>query len=246
MSVGGFHVSTLSQSEVVSTITELGCTYEGVRTAFALHVGGLAYAGDSEVTQAYNVADIIYADGIAVVAAGFLIHGRYAQRSATTDIGVSILRRMAARLHRSVRVALIGGESGLAESAAKSLESTADVEVVCVSDGYASDWDERIAQLSRQSPDVVFVGMGAPKEMLWLFEKRDSLPGALYVTCGGWFNFLAGRERRAPRVLQRLGFEWVYRLLQDPRGKSRRYVVGIWHTLRVVVLGWRAKRRPSQ
>ncbi len=67
----------------------------------------------------------------------------------------------------------------------------------------------------------------------WITDS-SCLP-ALVITCGGWFNFLAGRERRAPRVMQQAGLEWVFRILHDPRGKAWRYLSGAWYTAGAII-----------
>jgi N-acetylglucosaminyldiphosphoundecaprenol N-acetyl-beta-D-mannosaminyltransferase len=73
---------------------------------------------------------------------------------------------------------------------------------------------------------VLFVALTTPKKELFLARWRSTLEVPFVMGVGGAFDVLAGRRRRAPRVLQRLGLEWAYRLLQDPKHLLRRYAVG--------------------
>jgi N-acetylglucosaminyldiphosphoundecaprenol N-acetyl-beta-D-mannosaminyltransferase len=68
--------------------------------------------------------------------------------------------------------------------------------------------------------------MGAPREMLWVRNWYHHLPHLLLLTCGGWFGFLAGDERRAGALLRRSGLEWIARVAQSPRRLGPRYARG--------------------
>ena len=81
-----------------------------------------------------------------------------------------------------------------------------------------------IAQLRDVAPDIVFVCLGAPKQELWYLQWRDQLPPAVYIGAGAAVDFAADRVRRAPKLVQRIGAEWVWRLAQEPRRLAGRYL----------------------
>jgi N-acetylglucosaminyldiphosphoundecaprenol N-acetyl-beta-D-mannosaminyltransferase len=201
--------------------------------AFALHVGGLNAASDPAVRRAYACADLSYADGIAVVLLARLAGASSIERTPTTDLGPVLLDSMAGQGAR--RVFLIGGADGLAEAAGRRLARDHDVTVVGTMSGYDVDRDSFLAALRAARPDVVIVGLGSPREMLFLADLRCDLPPALYLTCGGWFGFLVGEEQRAPEALRSSGLEWVWRLKQSPRRLAGRYARGLWTTVRLSV-----------
>lgn len=80
-----------------------------------------------------------------------------------------------------------------------------------------------IALINDARPDFIWVGLGAPKQEEWMYDHRGAL-NAVSVGVGAGFDYLAGHIRRAPRIMQVLCLEWLYRLLQDPKRLWKRYV----------------------
>lgn len=211
--VASICVADLTQEEVVSTAAQPAC--EKARLVYALHVGGLLHLGDDDFVAAMENADLVYADGVAVVLLARAAGAGRLERAATTDIGIPVITHLAQELGRTVRIGLVGGPPGLAERAGTALEAAADAEVVLTADGYFDADEALLVSLRECKPDLVVVGLGMPYEAKWTFSHRKALPAAVILTCGGWFGFLAGEERRAPAALQRAGLEWTYRLRQD-------------------------------
>jgi N-acetylglucosaminyldiphosphoundecaprenol N-acetyl-beta-D-mannosaminyltransferase len=75
-------------------------------------------------------------------------------------------------------------------------------------------------------PDVVWVGLGSPKQDLWMAMHRERLEASLLVGVGAAFDFYTGRVRQAPRWMMRIGLEWLFRLFQEPQRLWRRYLLG--------------------
>lgn len=80
-----------------------------------------------------------------------------------------------------------------------------------------------IAEIEKASPDFIWVGLGAPKQELWMMHAQGCVSG-LMAGVGAAFDFMSGEKKRAPVVLQKLGLEWFYRLMQDPRRLFPRYI----------------------
>ncbi len=177
-----------------------------------------------------RAADVVYADGGSVVWLAKLAGAHRVARAPTTDIGWDIMRAFRERTGRVPRVALIGGPEGLTTGASAVLESAGVADVVLVDHGYHTDWTQPLADLREADPDITVVGLGAPYEMIWCQKHRDELPNGLVLTCGGWFSYIVGDERRAPRVLRRSGLEWIARIAQSPRRLGPRYARGVGAT----------------
>ena len=116
---------------------------------------------------------------------------------------------------------------------------------MCVTDFFDADESAGIiAGINAARPDVLVLGLSSPRQEFWLAEHGGELEATLRWCVGGLLDYVAGKERRAPAWLCRLGGEWLFRLLVDPLGKWRRYLVGnplfVWNTLR-----WAMRRKPS-
>lgn len=90
-----------------------------------------------------------------------------------------------------------------------------------------------LKDIRESGADVVWVGLGMPKQEIWMDEVSNELPGLAIIGVGAAFDFLAGTVKQAPQWMQRSGLEWLYRLLQEPRRLWRRY---IWNNPAYVVL----------
>ena len=232
--LGPFLVDDLDRIEVVERAVDLAisATTRPVR-AYGLHVGGLNYQFNNEFTGELEDAELVYADGGSVVLLSRLAGAGRLERSPTTDIGWDVLRRFAERQGRPARIAMIGGPPGLAHRAGQVLACAGLGELVFEADGYPDDWSVAVERLSQAQLDVCVVGLGAPREMLWVRTWLDQLPPSLILTCGGWFGFLAGEEKRGRGLLRAAGLEWISRVAQSPRRLAGRYVRGAWSTLRL-------------
>jgi N-acetylglucosaminyldiphosphoundecaprenol N-acetyl-beta-D-mannosaminyltransferase len=247
--VGPFQVLDASRAEVVRTAVDRVVQRPAPQVvAYALHVGGLNHRDDPDYVAAMADADLVYADGGAVVALARLVGAHAIERAPTTDVGWDILHDLRESLGRLPRLALVGGPPHLAERAGGALEAGLGGSVVAVTHGYHKDWAPVLQTIRSANPDVTIVGLGAPREMLWVHRWRHELPPGLILTCGGWFGFLAGEERRAPSLLRRPGLEWIARVTQSPRRLLPRYALGLWSTLALVPASlagrWKRRRYP--
>ena len=186
------------------------------------------------------------ADGLPIVWASRLAGTPLPERVPGSDLVLS-LPRAAARA--GLPVFLLGGNPGAAAAAARRLEALCpglqSVESYCPPFGFEDDPEEldRIKRaLQGAQPALVLVGLGFPKQERLISSLRSELPRAWFVGVGISLSFLAEEQPRAPVVLQRLGLEWMHRLLHEPRRLFRRYVVqGIPFGLRL--FGWALVQR---
>jgi N-acetylglucosaminyldiphosphoundecaprenol N-acetyl-beta-D-mannosaminyltransferase len=80
--------------------------------------------------------------------------------------------------------------------------------------------------INKAKPDVLWVGLGCPKQQLWMYEHKDEIDAPLMVGVGAAFDFLSGIKIQAPPFLRNNGFEWLFRLMTEPRRLWYRYLVG--------------------
>jgi len=175
-------------------------------------------------------AEMVVADGMPVVLASRLMRGSSLPERVT---GSSLICSLSARVLRTGgTVALIGGAPGVVDRAAQALSDENDgrgqIAFYSPAFGFESDPDEvaRIDGLfERAKPDVAFVGLGFPKQELLANRLRERFPSTWFVGCGGSIAMVAGEVSRAPRWVQALGAEWLFRLAQEPKRLFRRYIV---------------------
>jgi N-acetylglucosaminyldiphosphoundecaprenol N-acetyl-beta-D-mannosaminyltransferase len=174
-------------------------------------------------------ADLSVADGLSLVWASRFLRQFVPERVAGVDFMVQLCETAATH---GKTVYFLGGSPGAASRAAERLsESLPALRVVgvdCPPNGFTEDAEEcnRVAdRIGAAKPDLLFVGLGAPKQEYWI-ERYAHLPAKVMMGIGGSFEFTAGFRKRAPIVIQKTGFEWLWRLCMEPRRLWRRYLVG--------------------
>lgn len=202
-----------------------------------------ADAGSRELVLA---ASHRVADGQPIVWASRLAGTPVPERVPGSDLVLS-LPEAAARA--GVSVFLLGGSPGVAADAARRLQALnpglQHVGSYCPPFGFEDDPGEldRIKDALRAArPTLVLVGLGFPKQERLIRTLRPEFPGAWFAGVGISLSFLTGDQSRAPTMLQRLGLEWMHRLLHEPRRLFRRYVVrGLPFSCRL--FGWALAQR---
>ena len=162
-----------------------------------------------------------------------------AERVSGVDLVARICERAA---DKGYAVFLLGALPGVAEDAARSLQSRCTgLRIVGTRDGYFSPEDEPkvVQEIAEAKPDILFVGLGAPRQEKWISRHMEALQVPVAIGVGGTFDVLAGRAKRAPEWMQRAGLEWLYRLLREPSRLPRMWSLPrlIWMTL------WEALRK---
>jgi N-acetylglucosaminyldiphosphoundecaprenol N-acetyl-beta-D-mannosaminyltransferase len=199
-----------------------------------------------EVQATLNNAELNIADGAPIVWLARMRGGRLPGRVPGVDMLLGIAREAATT---GARLFLLGGANGVAESAAAVLR--ARFPGLLITGTYeppktsleSVDSEAIISRISEAGADILVVGLGHPKQDLWIAANRDRLPVAVAIGIGGSFDIIAGRFRRAPEWAQRCGLEWLYRLVQEPRRLFARYAtcaawffgvfvpIVLWHRL---------------
>ncbi|MES2859966.1 MAG: WecB/TagA/CpsF family glycosyltransferase [Pseudomonadota bacterium] len=139
------------------------------------------------------------------------------------------------------RVLYVGGERQTVERARDRLSACypgADIQVrdgffdaTCGSAGNA----EVLDQVRAFDPHILFVGMGMPRQELWILDNLDALPNCAVFSVGAAFDYEAGAQKAAPRWMGRMGIEWAFRLVNDPKRLARRYLIEPWSLSGVII-----------
>jgi N-acetylglucosaminyldiphosphoundecaprenol N-acetyl-beta-D-mannosaminyltransferase len=200
----------------------------------------------AELRAAYCDAGLVLADGWPVVAASRLLRRPLPERVAGSDLAPALFKA-AQKNNRPLRVFLLGAAPGVGERAAGNIQSRwPAVQVVGVYSpplGFERNDDENRSILSRireAAPQVLVVGLGAPKQELWVHRNRKEIAAPVALCVGATIDFLAGEKKRAPRFVRRLGLEWLHRMLSEPRRLAKRYARDAWIFPQLVWREWRS------
>lgn len=184
----------------------------------------MAARQDATLRAALLGADLGIPDGIGIVLASRLRRGRLRARVTGIDL-MQELCAMAAK--EGLGVYLFGAAAGVAEAAAASLARRyPGLRIAGTQHGYIAPEEEGEAaqKIAAAGAEMVFVGLGSPRQEYFVARHGAATGARVLVVVGGSFDVLSGRLRRAPASWQRLGLEWLYRLLQQP-GRWRRALV---------------------
>ena len=186
-----------------------------------------AYHSDAGLRAAMDQADLIDADGMPLVFASRIFSKTpLVERAATTDF---LLDAAALAAREGISFYFLGGRPGVAARAAEHLRSRfPDLKIAGVRHGYFTDAEEPmiISAIARSGAQILWVGMGTPRQEIFAARVREALPGLAWIrTCGGLFDHYGGGVSRAPYWMQRLGLEWLYRAAREPVRLGWRYLV---------------------
>jgi N-acetylglucosaminyldiphosphoundecaprenol N-acetyl-beta-D-mannosaminyltransferase len=212
---------------------EIARLVRGGQLGFVLNVNAhclnLCYE-DRTLRDSLNGADVVFCDGAGVMLAARMLGGRIPARITYAD-WIWQLADFAAAENFSLY--FLGARPGVAQEAARRLrERYPDLRIVGVRHGYfdhsagSAENREVLEEINAAAPDILLVGLGMPLQERWLEENRHVLDAGVALTCGAVFDYASERARRAPRLLTESGFEWLARLLREPRRLWRRYLVG--------------------
>lgn len=209
------------------------------------------FQSSPELRSAYEEAALVLADGAPIVAASRLLKRALPERVAGSDLAPALFKRVAAASAATpLTVFLLGAAPGVAERAATNIHARwPGVQVVGTLSpplGFEKDpaENERIlAAVGDAQPAVLLIGLGAPKQELWVHAHADRLDAKIALCIGATIDFLAGEKQRAPRWMRRLGLEWVHRLSTEPGRLAKRYLRDAWIFPQLVWRDWRRLAR---
>lgn len=227
--VGGMTLSVLTMDDAAAVMLDAARRHQrGNRPLYFTSANGevlARVASDKQVAALFAEADQVLADGQPlVVGSRFLCSLPLPQRVATTDL-----------FHYVARLAEQNGSTFYLFGAAEAENRRAAeiiardypaLKVVGRSHGYlqGAELDAKLAEINALAPDIFWLAMGVPREQFFIAEHSHKLSNVgLIKTSGGLFDHIAGKTRRAPALVQKLGLEWLWRIGQEPRRLFWRY-----------------------
>ena len=199
---------------------------------------------------AYRDSHLVLADGFPIVMASKLLNQPVPERVAGSELVPRLFNFF--NSYGELKVFLLGAAEGVAEVAAKNmLKQWPKVQTVGVYSppmGFENDKVECAKILTRIEackPDVVVVGLGAPKQELWVHRHHKLIPATVALCVGATIDFLAGEKKRAPLWMQQYNLEWAHRMLSEPQRLVKRYAKDAWVFPQLVARQWVADARTA-
>lgn len=192
---------------------------------------------DKEFQEVYKNADLILTDGMPLIWISKLKKISIKEKVSGSDLFPKVCE-MAAQ--KGYKVFLLGAAEGVAAKAAENLEEKYDglniVGTYSPSYGFEKHNEEIIKiidMINNLKPDILAVGLGAPKQEKFIYKFKDKLNVPISLAIGASIDFEAGNVARAPLWMQKLGLEWLYRLVKEPKRMFKRYLVDDLEILKI-------------
>lgn len=192
---------------------------------------------DPSLFPVIGSADLLIPDGIGVIKAAKILGTPLKEKVAGVVVGEKLAEALAAE--KTFSLFLLGGKPGVAEIAAQKLtEKYPGLKIAGLHDGYfKKDSDENetvLSEIRASGADVLYVCLGAPTQEKWIYANKAALPDVkILAGLGGSVDIYAGTAKRAPKIFIKLGLEWFYRLLKEPKRIGRmmslpKFYFGTW------------------
>ena len=169
---------------------------------------------NASLRTALEDAAMVLPDGIGIIYGARILGTPLQEKIPGIDFAENLMKKMA---YRGNSVYLFGAKPGIAERASENLKAKYPGLIIAgCTDGYFHDDRAIIQEINYVKPDLLLVCLGFPKQEIWMHSNRDNLDVGLMAGLGGSLDVFAGVVHRAPVAWQKLGLEWLYRLIKQP------------------------------
>lgn len=202
---------------------------------------------DPAFEECYNKASLVLADGNPLVWASKLLGTPLKALVTGSDLFPALCEHASANGHR---LFFLGGLEGVATKAADNLKALyPHIQIVGVySPPFGFDKNEEennkiIKMINTVQPDILFVGVGAPKQEKWMYKNIDALEVHVALGIGASFDFVAGTIKRAPAIVRKVGMEWFWRFSNEPKRLFKRYFIDSTQFIPIVLKQMKAAKK---
>lgn len=170
---------------------------------------------DNEFKKILNSADMATPDGIGIVIASKLNKIKIKERVSGYDLVQKIFYLIQ---NENYSIYFLGSSDEIIQLAKINMEKKfPGIKIIGTHNGFFNDDKKIVEQINLLKPDILLVGMGAPKQEKWIYKHKNVLNSKVFIGIGGSFDVMSGKIKRAPAILQQLGLEWLYRLISQPK-----------------------------
>lgn len=176
---------------------------------------------NNELKNILNGADLLVADGAGVILASKILRAPIKEKVSGIDLVKKLFKAFS---EKNVSFYILGGQPGVAEMAAVNIIAKHQkIKIVGYEHGYfkPEDENELIQKINSAEPDILLVGLGAPKQEFWISSNMHRLKCKILIGIGGSIDVFAGKVSLTPEFIRKAGFEWLHRLIREPRRIKR-------------------------
>jgi N-acetylglucosaminyldiphosphoundecaprenol N-acetyl-beta-D-mannosaminyltransferase len=232
----GLQIQALSKLDLVKIVSEAVANRSRVIVGnHNLHSLYLCF-NDPRMKAFYSLADYTHIDGMSLVLLGRVL-GLPVERKHRTGYMDLLPFLIDEAEKREWRIYYLGGKPGVAKKAAQRLMNRCPRLQIRTRHGHFNaerrgfDNQAVLADIDAYSPDVLMVGMGMPRQEIWVLENLKELNARAIFCCGALMDYVAGEIPTPPRWIGQIGLEWLYRLVSEPGRLWRRYLVEPWSVM---------------
>jgi len=183
-----------------------------------------------------NRADLIIPDGVGLIYASKIKKKALPERVTGVDLSIKMLE---IANEKGYSLFILGGKEGVAKEATENISKKyPNIRIAGYHHGFFKGThighrghaEEKgvVEKINNARPDILFVGLGAPKQEIWINENKNLLNCKVIIGNGGTVDILAGRVKKAPEFYRKHGLEWLYRLVKDPKRIKRQIVLPLF------------------
>lgn len=209
-------------NEIENIIKEKKCVQHVVLNANKINL----MQSNKELTDIINNCELINADGQSIVWASKIFKKNIPERVTGIDLFFKLIEISAIK---GYKLYFFGADKEIVKKMVKIIKDKyPKIRIVGYRDGYFDEKEsKKIAMnIKKSGADILFVGFNSPKKEYWISKYKDIMKVPFSMGVGGSFDVLAGKTKRAPKWIQKIGLEWFYRFIQEPKRLFKRYIVG--------------------
>lgn len=222
----GFNLVRSTRPEIADLLVQAAVMRHRLQVNFLnAHCVNVA-AQDDAYRTILKDSDLLLPDGSGISLAARIAREPVGENLNGTDLFPDLCERAA---QQGVSIFLLGGMPGIAAAAGEAMQKRFPrLRIAGTRDGFftAEQTDEVLAQINASGAGMVFVGMGVPIQEKWIARHSARMAPPVILGVGGLFDYYSGRIARAPLVFRKVGCEWVWRLMMEPRRLAKRYILG--------------------
>ena len=221
------YTDTLDENEALSLCSE---TLKGNKCKSLFFINAHCFnvaQKNIEYRNALLNSDFVLNDGIGIKIAGILARIKFKENLNGTDLIPKIIELSA---KQKKKIYILGSKKEIIVKTKENLENlVSNIEIIGVHDGYFSDSDipEIIKDINNTKADILIIGMGVPRQEIWIDKYKSQLNTVkLCIAGGAIIDFISGEIKRAPKWIRNINMEWAYRLYIEPGRMWKRYIIG--------------------